>query len=113
MTRKLVLILIGAGLCVVAWWAGPQFSPAEVSPVDSASMPVITQLVGRDYVIRVESAPHGPVYTVLRSDGEVLVDRETLESLKAEYPVWYDRVTDSQAGLDASVRIDGDTFLPY
>jgi hypothetical protein len=68
--------------------------------------PVIVHLKDKDQQITITSSPFGPLYTVTR-DGQTVVDRATLEELKAKDPLAHRQVESATAagGAGASPKI--------
>ena len=112
---RIIIGLFVIVMLVVAWWVQPQFSTANQGV--GLNGPVITQLVGRNEVIRVVAGPDGPLYTVITPGGQVIVEPKSIEQLKSEHPEWYRKIYSSLSGdssyQDASAQIDDSTFLPY
>ena len=69
----------------------------------------IGYLKGRDYNITIWSSSAGPVYTIATKSGEVILDKKSIEYIKAENKDIYDileeaRANQSSGVIDASNR---------
>jgi len=70
---------------------------------------IIGYLKARDYNITIWSSSVGPVYTVATKSGEVVLDKKSIEYIKAENKDIYDileeaRANQSSGAIDASNR---------
>ena len=65
--------------------AGP--APPEVVPAALAqSLPLLVELEGRTYTVKVYGSPDGPRYTVYGSQGATLAERLTAQQLTDRFP---------------------------
>ena len=60
--------------------------PSESITVDPSGDPVLGEMIGRRYRLRVSAGPNGPLYAVLTLDGRVIKDRLSAEEVGRHFP---------------------------
>lgn len=75
--RLTALGILGAGLAALAVNIQPSGAPAATGPGETLvpedqDLPLLGELIGRRYHVRVHASPEGPLYTVCTPEGEVL-----------------------------------------
>lgn len=102
--------LAGAGVLTLvlvagAWWMTPADSAAThgagVAPQDSG--PVLGELVGARYLVRIHRSREGPLYTVCTPDGQVLEAGLRSEDVYRSFPDL--DIPSLQAGPDAVMMV--------
>ncbi len=102
MEEKRLALLLGALSCFGCSSTSTTSTHTE-EPI--TNHPVLLRLEGRDETIVIKAAPGAPLYSVLTSAGEVVVQDMTLTDLAVHDSQLYDRVRSAIAATHA--RIDG------
>lgn len=96
----LVLVLVAG-----AWWMTPSDSAArsaETGATEEAG-PVLGELVGARYLVRIHRAREGPLYTICTPDGQVLEAGLRAEDVYRSFPDL--DIPSLQAGPDAVIMV--------